>query len=85
MDELTIAQCRQRGNEVVLVTVLISEAENRVVSSISASDDGTSRSQVDPQVDVRHRFGVGPHVGKSSAIDAVQAVRGVRCHAVTLS
>ena len=85
VDELTVAERRQRWDEVVLVAVLVGEAENRVVASIGTCDDGTGRSQVDPQVDVRYRLGVGARAGKGPAVDAVQAVRGVRCHAVTLS
>ena len=54
VDELAIAQGRQRGDEVVLIAVLVAEAEDRVVAPVSARDDGTSRSQVDPQVDVSH-------------------------------
>ena len=85
VDELTIAQRGQRRHEVVLVTVIVGEAENRIVSPISTYNDGAGRSQVDPQIDVRHRLRVGARSGEGSAVDAVQAVSGIRCHVATLS
>ena len=69
----------------MLVTVLVGEADHGVVPPISACDDGACRPQIDAQIDVRCRLGVDPLLGEGAAANAVQALRGVRCHAVTLS
>ena len=52
VNERPLVQRCQRGDEVVLVAVLVGEADNGIVPPVSTRHDGTCRPQVDSQIDV---------------------------------
>ena len=52
VNERPLVQRCQRGDEVVLVAVLVGEADNGIVPPVSTCHDGACRPQVDSQIDV---------------------------------